>query len=81
MPNMCWKVVPDTVAVRELPMILITLTRPPQAPAPSRLVICSCLTVPTEGQARPMLLALSVLVHAWDLITPSYGSGCAARYG
>jgi hypothetical protein len=37
---MRWKVVPETVAVRELPMILIVLTRPPQAPAPSRLVIC-----------------------------------------
>jgi hypothetical protein len=55
-------------------MIVIAMTRPPQAPAPSRLVICSCFTVPT-GQARLMLLALSVLVHAWDLITPSYGSG------
>ncbi|HEX6758545.1 MAG TPA: hypothetical protein VF086_09060, partial [Propionibacteriaceae bacterium] len=39
MPNMCWKVVPDTIVVRELPMILIALTRPPQAPAPSQLVI------------------------------------------
>ena len=34
-----------------------------------------------EGQARLMLLALGVRVHAWDLITPSYGSGQAARYG
>ena len=64
MPNMCWKVVPETVAVREVPMILIALTRPPQAPAPSRLVICRRFTVPTEGHARLMLLALSVRVHA-----------------
>jgi hypothetical protein len=49
---MHWKVVPETVAVRELPMILIVLTRPPQAPAPSRLLICSCFTVPTDGQTR-----------------------------
>lgn len=63
-PNMCWKVVPDTVAVRELPMILIVFTRPPQAPAPSRLVICNCFTVPTDGQARLMLLAVIVRVQA-----------------
>jgi hypothetical protein len=68
---MRWKVVPETVAVRELPMILIVLTRPPQAPAPSRLLICSRFTVPTEGQTRLMLLALSVRVQAWDLITLS----------
>ena len=42
-------------------MILIVLTRPPQAPAPSRLVICNCLTVPTEGHTRLMLLALNDL--------------------
>lgn len=42
MPNMCWKVVPDTIVVRELPMILIALTRPPQAPAPSRLKLLHC---------------------------------------
>jgi len=64
MPNIRWNVVPEIVAVRELPMILIVVTRPPQAPAPSRLVICSCFTVPTDGQARPMLLALSVRVQA-----------------
>ena len=45
-------------------MILIALTRPPQAPAPSRLVIRSCFTVPTDGQARLMLLAVKVRVHA-----------------
>jgi|tagenome__1003787_1003787.scaffolds.fasta_scaffold20974714_4 hypothetical protein len=78
---MCWKVVPQTVAVRTLPMILIVLTRPPQAPAPSRLLICNCCTVPTEGHTRLMLLALIVRVQACDLITPSYGSGYAARYG
>jgi hypothetical protein len=61
---MCWKVVPETVAVREVPMILIVLTRPPQAPAPSRLVICNCFTVPTDGQARLMLVAPMTRVHA-----------------
>jgi hypothetical protein len=45
-------------------MILIVLTRPPQAPAPSRLVIRNCFTVPTEGHARLMLRALMVRVHA-----------------
>ena len=59
---MRWKVFPETVVVRELPMILIVLTRPPHAPA--RLLICSCFTVPTEGQARLMLLPLSVRVQA-----------------
>jgi hypothetical protein len=52
------------VAVRDVPMILIVLTRPPQAPAPSRLVICNCFTVPTEGQARLMLVAPMTRVHA-----------------
>jgi hypothetical protein len=45
-------------------MILIVLTRPPQRPAPSRLVICNCFTVPTEGQARLILLAVIVRVQA-----------------
>ena len=68
------------VIVFLLPMILIELTRPPQAPAPSRLVICSFFTVPTDHRAA-MLLALTVRVHACDLITLSYGSGRGARYG
>ena len=51
---MRWKVLPATVVLRAVPMILIALTRPPVAP--SRLVICSCFTVPTEGHARLMLL-------------------------
>ena len=45
------------VTVLVLPTILIDLTRPPQAPAPSRLVICSLLTEPTDHR-DPMLLAL-----------------------
>ena len=42
---MRWKVFPETVAVRELPMILIVLTRPPHAPAPSRLGVLSAALV------------------------------------
>jgi hypothetical protein len=45
-------------------MILMVLTRPPQAPALSRLLICNCFTVPTEGHARMMLLAVIVCLQA-----------------
>ena len=79
MPKRDWKVEPPTETEPLLPVILTVTTRPPQLPEPSRLVTCTFFTVPTEGQAVPMLLAVSVRVQAWDMTTPSYGSRLATR--
>src|SRR6478609_9748475 len=72
-PNAEAKAPPLIVTVRALPMIFSLVTRPPQAPEPSRPVIWIFLTVPTD-QRRPTVAAAIFLVQAWDRITPSYGS-------
>ena len=71
-PNRFWKVPPRDADRLLAADDLDRLTRPPQAPAPSRLVILSCFTVPTDGQAWVMLAAVICLVQDWDVITPSY---------
>ena len=70
-PNRDWKVEPATVMVARLPWILIELTRPPHAPAPSRLVTWIARTVPTPGQRLATWAAVTVLVQAWDRTAPS----------
>ena len=69
-----------TVTVVLLPMILIEFD--PTAPGAGPVALgdlqprAPCR--PTASAAA-MLRALIVRVQAWDLITPSYGSGCGAQ--